>query len=133
MVFRASEYGESKVESFLTSSLVGATGGRGGRGLRPVTSPCNHQADLGDHRARRRMPPPQVHRRKKGGGCCLIFSHFMFLWDLKNMKWGGGVSSALPILSNFLRGHFAKEKTWNLSSFCIQDCFQLSSLPEVFQ
>ena len=55
------------------------------------------------------MPPYQVHRGRKEEGVAL-FSHFMFLRDLKNMKWGGGASSALPILSNFLRGHLLKRR-----------------------
>ena len=112
MVFRASEYGESKVGRFLDFphwSETLAAGGAGRGMVRPATSPATSRAGSGDNRAHTRMPPPQVHGRKKGGGCCFVFPFHVFTGPEEHeMEWEA--SRVLPILSNFPRGHLLKRR-----------------------
>lgn len=89
MVFGASEYGESKVGRFLDSHWWEPLGaGEEGGSDQPEALQLAGQVQ------KTTGPIQGCHllRSTEGGreeGPAL-FSHFMFLWDLKNMKRGGG-------------------------------------------
>ena len=111
MVFRASEYGESKVGRFLDSPHWWEPLGVGEQGGEWSDQPQALQlaGQVRETTSHTRMPPPQIHGRKKGGRCCFVFPFHVFTGpEEREMEWEA--SRVLPILSNFPRGHLLKRR-----------------------
>lgn len=131
MVFRASEYGESKVGKFLDSPRWWGHWGQGGEGGLRTSQALQPSGQIwettglpeGCHLLR------STEGRKEEG---VVFLPFHVLMGPEEHEWGGGVSSALPILSNFLRGHLLKRRLGTLLLSVYRTAFNCPAFQKYF-